>query len=189
MELVVRDLFDFTIVEVEVGKWSYLIALLATADVPNRQLSVVAACQQLALLVWVPLQRIPLGLMTGKDQRGLDADWLDAFGSSSKAYLVEEMDVPKGSASGDKIGTLGVVPYTIDLPVVLDLVLHHDLVCHTLVILADRLRGTQRAVLELSFQGCLVGQIHLRHDEGVLLLAGSMRAVEEMAETVFIVGV
>lgn len=43
MELIVRDLLDLAIVEVKVGEWSYLVALLTTADVPNRKFSIVAS--------------------------------------------------------------------------------------------------------------------------------------------------
>lgn len=77
--------------------------------------------------------------MAREDQRGLDADRLDTFGGSAEAYLVEEVDLSKGSASGDEIGSLGMMPYAIDLPIVLDLMLHHNLVRHTLIVFADRL--------------------------------------------------
>lgn len=56
MELVVAEVFNLFVVEAEVGEGTDLVALVPAADVPNRQLSIVAACNYLALLVGVPLK-------------------------------------------------------------------------------------------------------------------------------------
>lgn len=64
VELIEAQVLDFSVVEVEVGQWSHLVAFLSTADVPDGQLSIVAASDDLSFLMRIPLKRVSLSLMS-----------------------------------------------------------------------------------------------------------------------------
>lgn len=90
-------------------------------------------------------------------------------------------------ASGDKISFVGVVTDAVNFTVVFDLMLDHYLVCHTLVILSDCFRGTQRTVSELSLQDCLIGKVNFGHYETILLLARCVRPIEDVTKSILVV--
>jgi len=80
--------------------------------------------------------------MTRKDKGGRHADGFVWFGNSSEAHFIEKVDMSQRGAGGDKISFVGVVTDAVNFTVVLDLMLDHYPVGHTLVILSDCFRGT-----------------------------------------------
>ena len=74
-------------------------------------------------------------------------------------------------ASGNEIGFKGMVTNAVHFTVMLDLMLNHYLVCHTLVIFSDCFRGTQRTVSKLSLEGGLIGKVNFGHNEAILIFA------------------
>lgn len=125
--------------------------------------------------------------MAREDDSWRDSDGFAALGGSSELDLVKDMDLSKGSARGDEVGLARMMPNAVDLSVVFDLMLHNDLVGHAFVVLADGLCQFERAILQLALEVLLIRQVHLRHNEAVLLLARSVRAVEEMAQPVLVI--
>ena len=63
------------------------------------------------------------------------------------------------------------MPNAMHLSIMLDLVLHDDLVRHTVVVLADGLSGLEDPIFQLLADELLIGEVDLRHHQCVLLLA------------------
>lgn len=63
------------------------------------------------------------------------------------------------------------MPNAMHLSIMLDLVLHDNLVRHTVIILANGLSGLEDPILQLLADELLVGEVDLRHHQCVLLLA------------------
>lgn len=64
MELIEAQVLDFSVMEVEISQWSYLVTLLSTANVPNRQFAVIAASDDLSFFMRIPLKRVSFSLMS-----------------------------------------------------------------------------------------------------------------------------
>ena len=81
------------------------------------------------------------------------------------------MDLPQRSSCCDQICFFWVVSNTMHLSIMLDLVLHDDLIRHTIVIFANCFSGFEDLIFQLLADELLIGEIDLCHYEGVLLLA------------------
>lgn len=99
------------------------------------------------------------------------------------------MDLPKWCSCGNKIGLFGVMPNTMNLSIMLYLMLHDNFIGHTIVILANGFGGLEDLILQLLSDELLIWEVDLGHDKCVLLLARSMRSIEDMAESVLIVAI
>ena len=171
MERTEGYLLDFLIVEGEISKWFYVVGILLCIDIPKRELPIVAACEDMTVFELTPFHRVSFRLVSTEDKLRSNSDRFGALGNSAEFDLIEDVYLPQRSSRRNQIRSLWVMPNAMHLSIMLDLVLHDDLVRHTVVILANGLSGLEYPILQLLADELLVGKVDLRHHQRVLLLA------------------
>ena len=171
MERTEGYLLDFLIVEGEISKWFYVVGILLCIDIPKRELPIVAAGEDMTVFELTPFHRVSFCLVSTEDKLRSNSDRFGALGNSAEFDLIEDVYLPQRSSRRNQIGSLRVMPNAMHLTIMLDLVLHDDLVRHTVVILANGLSGLEDPILQLLADELLVGKVDLRHHQRVLLLA------------------
>ena len=142
MVVMVVYVFNFTTVE---GKFTDMLDLtfsLSSQKVPHRQLPVEAPGNKEVVLAPVPINGVPLSLVANQHHTrpNLDPTCLEP-------RLVEYMHLSTRCSRGDEIALFGMSFDPVDFSLMLDLMLHHDLVVEGVVILPHGFTGLRRTLL------------------------------------------
>ena len=94
MERTEGHLLDFLIVEGEIGKWFYVVGVLLCIDIPKRELSIIAAGEDMTVFELTPFHRVSFRLVSAEDKLRSNSDRLVALRNSPEFDLIEDVYLP-----------------------------------------------------------------------------------------------
>ena len=88
MERTESNLLYFLIVEGEISKWLYVVGVLLCIDIPKRELSIIAAGEDMTVFELTPFHRVSFRLVSAEDKLRSNSDRLVSLRNSPEYDLI-----------------------------------------------------------------------------------------------------